>query len=40
MRGSIQYDDLLRRTYAERQLMSEFIEERLKIEGKKPYPTY
>lgn len=29
MRGAIQYDDLMYRTIAERQIMSEFISERL-----------
>jgi hypothetical protein len=40
MRGSITYEEMLRRSYAERQIMSDFIEDRLKTEGKKSNPIY
>ncbi len=40
MRGGIQYDDLLWRTPVERQVMSNFLSERLKSESKKTYPNY
>ncbi len=40
MRGSVQYDDMLRRTYAERQIFQDFVRERLEAESKKMYPVY
>jgi hypothetical protein len=40
MRGAIQYEDVLTTTYAERQIMSEFIEGRLKSESKRHSPVY
>lgn len=40
MRGSIQYEEMMNRTYAERQMIGEFVEERLKVEAKKPHPVY
>lgn len=40
MRGSIQYDDMMNRTYVEREMMSEFIESRLKVESKRMSPVY
>lgn len=36
MRGAIQYLDIYETTYAERQRMNVFIENRLKTEGAKP----
>jgi len=35
MRGSIQYDDILNRTYYERMKMIDFINKRLKAESEK-----
>lgn len=40
MRGAVQYDSLMEKTFVERQMMSEFIEERLEIEVKNPHPIY
>lgn len=40
MRGSIQYHDMMFMTYVERQLVSEFIKERLERERDKPNPIY
>lgn len=40
MRGAISYDDMLHRTYVERQLVSEFLNTRLEAEGKKMNPNY
>lgn len=40
MRGAIQYDEMMDRTYIERQLISEFIDERLEQESKNPHPIY
>jgi len=40
MRGSIQYNDMLNRTYAERQMIGDFVEERLTVEGKRSNPVY
>lgn len=40
MRGSVQYDDIMWRTPVEKQIMEEFIRERLESESKKPYPVY
>lgn len=40
MRGAIQYDDMKNMTYVERQLVSDFINQRLEQEAKKMNPTY
>ena len=40
MRGSIQYDDMMWRTPLERDLISEFIKDRLEGEAKKQFPVY
>ena len=40
MRGAVQYEDMLMRTFAERRLMSDFIENRLEIESKSMSPNY
>jgi len=40
MRGSIQYEDMMRRTPGERQLFEEFISERLEVEKDNPFPNY
>lgn len=40
MRGSIQYESMMRMSLVERQAVSEFIENRLEIESKKTYPQY
>lgn len=38
MRGSIQYDRIMNMTYVERQMISEFIEKRIDMQSKTPYP--
>ena len=40
MRGAIQYDDMLQRTPAERQLFEEFIEQRLESQKDSMAPVY
>lgn len=40
MRGAIQYDSMMHMTFAERQLIREFIEKRLDDESKKLYQVY
>lgn len=40
MRGAIPYEEMLRRTYGERERIGSFIEKRLKKESQKPYPQY
>jgi len=40
MRGAISYDDMLRRTYGERDRIAIFIEKRLKTEANRPHPQY
>ena len=40
MRGSIQYDDMMWRTPFEREVMAEFIKDRLEKEAKKDFPVY
>jgi len=40
MRGAIQYEEMMRRTPAERQLFEEFISERLDVEKDNPFPNY
>ena len=38
MRGSVSYEEMLRRTYGERQRMGDFIERRIEVESKRPFP--
>ena len=38
MRGSVSYEEMLRRTNGERQRMSAFIEKRIESESKRPFP--
>ena len=40
MRGSIQYEEMMHRTPGERELMSDFISERIKQEIRNPNPNY
>jgi len=40
MRGAIQYDDMMQRTPAERQLFEEFIEQRLESQKDSMAPVY
>ena len=40
MRGSIQYGDMLLLSHAERDMINDFIKERLEAEGKKIHPVY
>lgn len=40
MRGGLQYPDMMRTSPIERELVNEFIVERLESEGKKMYPVY
>ncbi len=40
MRGSIQYNDMMNMSFVEREIISNFIEERLENENKKMYPNY
>lgn len=40
MRGSIQYEDMIMRTPVEREIISEFINERFEQEKNNPYPVY
>jgi hypothetical protein len=40
MRGSIQYEEMMRRTPGERQLFEEFISERFDVEKDNPFPNY
>jgi len=40
MRGSVQYHHLMNMSLVEREIINEFIEERLEAEGKKMYPVY
>lgn len=40
MRGAIQYEDMFNCTFYERRRIEQFIENRLKIEGKKTFPVY
>lgn len=35
MRGSVQYDDVLDKTFFERKMMQEFINDRIEFENKK-----
>lgn len=40
MRGSIQYSDMLLLSHAEREMIDDFIKERLESESKKVHPIY
>lgn len=40
MRGAVQYKDMMNLTLFEREAMSDFIEHRIEVEGKKMYPQY
>lgn len=40
MRGAIGYEEMMRRTYGERQRIGTFIEKRLNVEMKRMYPQY
>lgn len=38
MRGSVDYDRLLSMSYAERQEISAFVDDRMELQSKVPYP--
>jgi len=40
MRGAIQYDDMLQRTPAEREIFEEFIAERFEAQKDSMFPVY
>lgn len=40
MRGAISYEEMMRRTPGERQMIDEFLGQRLEIEKKNPHPIY
>ncbi len=40
MRGSVGYEEMMRRTPGERQIFEDFINKRLESEKKNPHPTY
>ena len=40
MRGAITYDDMFWRTYAERELIKDFLDDRFEIEKNNPHPVY
>lgn len=40
MRGSVSYTEAMHMSWAERQLVEEFIEKRLETESKNPHPQY
>jgi len=40
MRGSVGYEEMLRRTHGERQLIHQFLNRRLESEKKSPHPNY
>lgn len=40
MRGSISYNDMMNMTYVERELVNDFISERLEQESKRMHPVY
>ncbi len=40
MRGSLSYTEMMHMSYAERQMVSDFLEERFKDEAKNPHPVY
>jgi hypothetical protein len=40
MRGSISYNDMLNMTFSEREIVNDFITERLEQESKRMHPVY
>jgi len=40
MRGAVSYSEAMNMSYAERQVLDDFLEKRLEIEKKNPYPCY
>jgi hypothetical protein len=40
MRGSIKYDDMMWRTFGERQAIKDFLDERFEVEKNNPHPVY
>lgn len=40
MRGGISYHDMLRMSYAEREIVHDWIEEHLKMQKDNPHPVY
>ena len=40
MRGSVSYEELMRRTYAERQRIADFIDKRLESQKNSMHPVY
>lgn len=40
MRGSVSYEEMLRRNPSEREMFALFINDRLELEKKKMYPIY
>lgn len=40
MRGAISYDEMFWRTYAERELIKEFLDDRFDVEKGNPHPVY
>jgi hypothetical protein len=40
MRGAVSYTEAMYMTYAERQIMSDFLEQRFEHESKRMYPVY
>lgn len=40
MRGAITYEDMFWRTYAERELIKDFLDDRFEIEKNNPSPVY
>lgn len=39
MRGSIQYESVMERSFVEREIMIDFIKKRLEQEAKRPFPN-
>jgi hypothetical protein len=40
MRGAVSYEEMMRRCFAERQLIGEFLSERLTTESNKEFQVY
>jgi len=40
MRGAVSYTEMMNMSYAERQMISEFLDKRFKVESKNPHPVY
>lgn len=40
MRGSISYNDMMNMTHMERDMVNDFISERLEMEAKRMHPVY